>query len=278
MKSVPVTAALLSALLFWGCNGRNAGDSTQHPLYVRGRKLLENDKPEKAAQAFKNCLRVAPHYEKAHLQLGVIYQDRGDLIGSAYHFHNFLTKAGADAPNRKIVKKWLQSTEEKFVEKALEKSPAKFIEIYKKRLAGHPAAASGASPDSGESGRQITERERKLAEQVKALTTRVMKLRKKLEQARSASTGEKKNPQAASGTKPQQSPADSESDGAVATYTVKEGDTLYGICKEQYGNGELWKKLKKYNMSRSREAGGQLQPGTRLELPAPQKLRKIELE
>ena len=63
------------------------------------------------------------------------------------------------------------------------------------------------------------------------------------------------------------------------TYTVKRGDTLWGIAKKYYGNGSKWKKIynanktviektaKKYG-KRSSSNGHWIYPGTKLTIPS----------
>lgn len=153
------------------CSGEKSLADDRNPFYLRGLRLREEEKFEDAAEAFEKCLRLSPTSSKAHLQLGMLYEDRlGDPVKAILHYQAFLKKSPA-SENADTVRKWLTRIERTYFQQLCERYPED-MQI----LAGR------GSPDG--TGGGATSRETILARRVKDLSLEVNRLRDSLARQR----------------------------------------------------------------------------------------------
>ncbi len=86
---VAVIAGLLA-----GCESANQSDSRseqRNPHYQKAKRFNEHQDYQAAADAYQRALRVNPDLAAAHLELGLLFDDKlGDPIGAIYHYRRFL--------------------------------------------------------------------------------------------------------------------------------------------------------------------------------------------
>jgi len=197
----------LSLVLGLGCAGGSKLVDERNPLFNRGLQLRKEGRYTEAVESFAKCLRVSPDSAKAHLQLGVLYEDNlGDPLSAVYHYRAFIAKR-PDAENVDLVRRWLARAEESCLRELAARYPG-----------------SQGSTDSGQA-----ERERALGQKVKDLTSQLAALREQLRVTTPS---------------PAPAPAGAATGPAAAaagrTYVVKKGDTLTRIAVDQYGSARYW--------------------------------------
>ena len=102
-------ACLIGSLLA-GC-GSSEAPNEQNRFYLRGRKHVQANEPDKAVTAFRECLRRSPGSHKAHLELGMLSEDHlHDLNGAILHYRAFL-KVSVDDQKNAAVRLWLNRVE-----------------------------------------------------------------------------------------------------------------------------------------------------------------------
>jgi LysM repeat protein len=196
--------------------------------YARAKKLSESKDYKGAAEAYRAVLLEHPEFAQAHLELGLIFDDKlNDPIAAIYHYRQFLAlKPHSD--KRQLVND--------------------FIERAKLSL----AAKMPQSPvtDPGIVARIQAERNA-LAEENAELKARLAELDKIVASAQRSVMASP--PTAWANTAPSRpvpiASAPVEPTGHLKTHVVQKGDTLQSLALRYYGNRSAWEKIYQANRS-----------------------------
>lgn len=254
-------AALL--VLSIGCE-RSAPSSdadAEHEVnYQRARRLCEDRDFSGAAEFYKKALSVNPDFANAHLELGLLSEDKlGDPIAAIYHYRRFL-ELRPDSEKRQLVED--------------------FIERAKLSLAASLPQAPVADP--GELTRLQNEKAALLQENA-TLRTRIAELEKTVAATDSAGPATVAAPPppspapapataiAAPSTSPpaimaaavEESPPESP---RVRLHVVQRGDTLQSLALRYYGTRSAWERIYQANRS-GLPSKDQLRVGQQLMIP-----------
>ncbi|HPA21093.1 MAG TPA: LysM peptidoglycan-binding domain-containing protein [Verrucomicrobiae bacterium] len=106
---------LVLALLFAGCTPeaklKPADNDFETPVFLRAKEKFELRDYEGAIVLYEEVVRANPNMAKAHLELGLIYDDKlGDYVSAIYHYRRFL-KLRPDSDKARIVKQWITRAE-----------------------------------------------------------------------------------------------------------------------------------------------------------------------
>jgi tetratricopeptide (TPR) repeat protein len=234
----------------------------QEVNYLRAKKLCEQQDFPAAAEFYKKTLSVNPDFAKAHLELGLLSDDKlGDPIAAIYHYRRYL-ELRPDSEKRQLV--------EDFVERAKVSLASK--------LPQSPIV------DPGELTRLQHEKVALLQENA-TLRSRVAELEKA---ATVAATTIAETPTAAVVSTPTPtsvvtpSPATTVVMAAAPvtafaepqpgeavrahTYVVQKGDTLQSLALRYYGTRSAWEKIYQANRS-GLPSKNQLKVGQQLVIP-----------
>jgi tetratricopeptide (TPR) repeat protein len=234
----------------------------QEVNYLRAKKLYEQQDFPASAEFYKKTLSVNPDFAKAHLELGLLSDDKlGDPIAAVYHYRRYL-ELRPDSEKRQLV--------EDFVERAKLSLAAK--------LPQSPVV------DPGELTRLQNEKVALLQENA-MLRSRVAELEKAATMAAAAiaetpTASVVSTPAPASVVTP--SPAATmvmaaapvtafaePSPGEAVrahTYVVQKGDTLQSLALRYYGTRSAWEKIYQANRS-GLPSKDQLKVGQQLVIP-----------
>jgi tetratricopeptide (TPR) repeat protein len=196
--------------------------------YAKAKKLSESKDYKDAAEAYRKVLLEYPEFAQAHLELGLIFDDKlNDPIAAIYHYREFLAlKPHSD--KRQLVND--------------------FIERAKLSL----AAKMPQSPvtDPGIVARIQAERNA-LAEENAELKARLTELDKIVASAQRPVMASP--PLAVVNTTPPRpvpvAAAPVEPTGQLKTHVVQKGDTLQSLALRYYGNRSAWEKIYQANRS-----------------------------
>ena len=236
----------------------------QEVNYLRAKKLYEQQDFPAAAEFYKKTLSVNPDFAKAHLELGLLSDDKlGDPIAAIYHYRRYL-ELRPDSEKRKLV--------EDFIERAKLSLAAK--------LPQSPVV------DPGELARLQNEKAALLQENA-VLRSRVAELEKA---ATAAVTAAAEPPTAAIAGMPTPASAVTSSlaptpaivmaaapvtafaepstaePSRVRTHLVQKGDTLQLLALRYYGTRSAWEKIYQANRS-GLPSKDQLKVGQQLVIP-----------
>lgn len=204
------------------------GDLDHNPDYLRARKAADSGDFRVAATLYDRLVRHVPDAGRAHLELGVLYDEKlNDPIAAIYHYNQFLTLE-PNSERRKVVEG--------------------FIERAKLALA---AKLPSSSVDAGVLA-QLQADKATLMQDNAALRTRVMEL----ERAATTPTDPGVGP-VAGGTVEPPRPVIATQIVVVAEHrvppsppsvqarmhTVQKGDTLQSIALRYYGTRSGWDKI-----------------------------------
>jgi tetratricopeptide (TPR) repeat protein len=229
--------------------------------YQRARKLCEDRDFPGAADFYKKSLSVNPDFANAHLELGLLSEDKlGDPIAAIYHYRRFL-ELRPDSEKRQLV--------EDFIERAKLSLAAKLPQT--------PVA------DPGELTRLQNETAALLQENA-ALRTQIAELQKTVASAESAGPAPRAappapsaaaSPAAAVAAPPAAPPGimaaaavtESPSESPrVRLYVVQRGDTLQSLALRYYGTRAAWERIYQANRS-GLPSKDQLKVGQQLMIP-----------
>ena len=233
----------------------------QEVNYLRAKKLYEQQDFLAAAEFYKKTLSVNPDFAKAHLELGLLSDDKlGDPIAAVYHYRRYL-ELRPDSEKRKLV--------EDFIERAKVSLAAK--------LPQSPVV------DPGELTRLQSEKAALLQENA-MLRSHVAELEKAVTVA--ATGGEPptvvvaSTPAPASVVMPSSTPAIVMAAAPVTAFAdpspgetlrarahiVQRGDTLQSLALRYYGTRSAWEKIYQANRS-GLPSKDQLKVGQQLVIP-----------
>jgi tetratricopeptide (TPR) repeat protein len=229
--------------------------------YQRARKLYEDRDFPGAADFYKKALSVNPDFASAHLELGLLSEDKlGDPIAAIYHYRRFL-ELRPDSEKRQLV--------EDFIERAKLSLAVKLPQT--------PVA------DPGELTRLQNETAALLQENA-TLRTRIAELEKTVASAESAAPilgaappapSTAAPPAAAAAVPPAASPpimaaaavTESPSESSrVRLCVVQRGDTLQSLALRYYGTRAAWERIYQANRS-GLPSKDQLKVGQQLMIP-----------
>ena len=242
-----------------GCSENRLVDE-KNPYYVRGLQLLRQRHNREAAAAFEKCLRYSPDSAKAHLQLGMLYQDAFDDPASAvHHFRRYLEKR-PDSDDADVVQRWLGRAEEAFFHELATRLGVDEMVMD---------VPEGTGETEGRTETVLTEREKRLAKQIRTLNSEILVLRRRLKER-----GAPADPvQDATDLHRAKAVADSRVETGAKTYRVTQGDTLSGVCRQFYGASKYWPLLRDYNSDVLRDKAT-LMPGMLLRIPPVKELER----
>jgi len=106
---------LFTLLLFAGCTPeaklKPADNDFETPAFLRAKEKYELRDYEGAIGLYEDVVRSNPNMAKAHLELGLIYDDKmGDYVSAIHHYRRFL-KLRPDSDKARIVKQWITRAE-----------------------------------------------------------------------------------------------------------------------------------------------------------------------
>ncbi|MCS7047733.1 MAG: LysM peptidoglycan-binding domain-containing protein [Verrucomicrobiae bacterium] len=213
---------LTSAILVIGCYqvGETANtELAQNPYARRAKEAIQNRNFAAAAELYRKALRVNPDLAGAHLELGLLYDDKlGDPIAAIYHYRCFL-ELRPDSPKRALV--------EDFIERAKLNLLTKLGPVV-----------PNAPPAAWQTEKAV------LLEQNAALQARVLELERQLADvsalARTVPVVEQlprpvSPPVASAATIPEA--------GSPRIHTVQPRDTLQSLALRYYGSRSEWTKI-----------------------------------
>jgi tetratricopeptide (TPR) repeat protein len=230
----------------------------QEVNYLRAKKFNDQQDFQAAAEFYKKTLAVNPDFAKAHLEMGLLSDEKlGDPIAAIYHYRRYL-ELKPDSEKRQLV--------EDFIERA--------------RLSLAAKLPQSSTIDPGELGRLQTDKAALLQENA-MLRSRVAELEKATTVAATAveppsvsvpPTGMILNsspaPNVVMAAVPiiplnEPPPVDP---GRVHTYVVQKGDTLQSLALRYYGTRSAWEKIYQANRS-GLPSKNQLKVGQQLLIP-----------
>ena len=227
-----------ASLLLSGCGGGAAQDQREErdPLVKRAQARKQAHDIDGAIELFNKALERKPGMARAHLELGLVYdQDKEDYVRAIYHYERYL-ELRPDAEKREIVEQLIQHAKMSF---------------------------AASLPDKpSEAVREIA----MLQQEISVLRDRLAEIQGTQQQAAKAADAAKAAKPAAG---PQPAPAQPVEAGTVAlqpappqaaveTYTVVAGDTLSRIAGKVYNDPSKWETIFKAN---------------RASLPSPQSIK-----
>jgi tetratricopeptide (TPR) repeat protein len=255
-------------LMFWvACEHSGSvsdADAEQEANYQRARRLCEQQDFPGAAEFYKKALLVNPEFANAHLELGLLYENRlADPISAIYHYRRFL-ELRPESDKKQLA--------EDFIERAKLSLAAKLPQ----------------SPiiDPSELARLENEKAALLQENA-ALRTRVAELEKAGNATQlvataptTATVASAAPPGPAAVAAPAVAPAIvmaaapilSTSEASMMesprarTYIVQRGDTLQSLALRYYGSRAAWEKIFQANRS-GLPSKDQLKVGQQLVIP-----------
>lgn len=107
--------SVLALLLFAGCTPESklkpADNDFETPMFLRAKEKFELRDYEGAIALYEDVVRENPNMAKAHLELGLIHDDKlGDYISAIYHYRRYL-KLRPDSDKARIVRQWITRAE-----------------------------------------------------------------------------------------------------------------------------------------------------------------------
>lgn len=194
-------------------------DLAQNPYARKAKEAAQHRNYPVAAELYRKALRVNPDLANAHLELGLLYDDKlGDPIAAIYHYRCFL-ELRPDSPKRALVEDFIERAKLNLITKV------------------GPALATTAPP-AWQTEKAV------LLEQNAALQARVLELERQLAQA--AATA-----RAIPATEPTARTMPAPAAPAVPTaetsgrriHTVQPRDTLQSLALRYYGTRSEWTKI-----------------------------------
>jgi LysM repeat protein len=227
----PLLAASLVALLGSGC-GRSgtpaSGDAERNPYFQRAKKSYQMRDYQAAVGFYQRALQVDPRLARAHLELGLVYDEKlGDSIAAIYHYRQFLVLE-PKSDKRQLVED--------------------FIERAKLSLASNLPQSPAVDPADLT---RLQNEKAALMQENATLRARVAELEKGPATAAAAPPLAATSPQpsvAAASSSPTASADDISAEISKAhTHIVQKGDTLQSLALKYYGTRSAWDKIFQVN-------------------------------
>jgi tetratricopeptide (TPR) repeat protein len=243
---VVVIGAMLMFLVACEHSGSvSDSDADQEVNYQRARRLCEQQDFPGAAEFYNKALLVNPEFANAHLELGLLYENRlADPISAIYHYRRFL-ELRPDSDKKQLA--------EDFIERAKLSLAAKLPQ--------------SSIVDSNELTRLENEKTALLQENA-ALRTRVAELEKVGNTTQLVATAPAVAPGIMMAAAPMMgtSEASTTEEPRVRTYIVQRGDTLQTLAFRYYGSRAAWERIFQANRS-GLPSKDQLKVGQQLMIP-----------
>ncbi len=234
MSRLPLYAAVV-CLFAIGCGPSLSptGDLERNPYAAKAKELVQQRDYRGAAELYRKALRVNPELAPAHLELGLLCDDKlGDPIGAIYHYRQFL-ELRPDSSKRPLV--------EDFMERA--------------KLNLMASLPQSPVVEPGELSRLKTEKAALLQENA-ALQQRMAEL----ERSATATPVMVSPPVVAVATTPVAAAP------AARGHVVQRGDTLQSLSLKYYGTRSEWTKIFAANRHQLRSQN-ELKIGQQLVIP-----------
>lgn len=264
----PAFLAGVAVLLAVGCGQQGStrsGDATQNPYFQKAKKFQEVRDYKSAAEYFQKAIDADPALASAHLELGLICDDKlSDPIAAIYHYRRFL-ELRPDSSQKQLVQDFIERAKLSLAAKLpqspivdpgemtrLQTEKAALIQenaMLKKQLAGLdklPPAAAIAIPARA----TVLEVER-----ISAPVTAV---------AAPTPTAPPASAPVMATAAPVTSPVAESSRGR--THVVQKGETLQSLALHYYGTRSAWDKIYQANRS-GMPSKDQLKIGQQLVIP-----------
>jgi nucleoid-associated protein YgaU len=249
-----LAAVTAVSLLLAGCGGSGALDEREErdPLVKRAQARKQAHDIDGAIELFNKALDRKPGMARAHLELGLIYdQDKEDFVRAIYHYERYL-ELRPDAEKRDIVEQLIQHAKMSFAASLPDKPSEAVREIAMLKqeidaLRGKLADLQGQSRPKDEAPEQA------------AATPAAAK-------PPVAGAGAAGTPPVEASSVASLQPAPPQA--AVSTYTVVAGDTLSRISGKVYNDPSKWKMILEANRA-TLPTERQLKVGQVLVIPKP---------
>ena len=224
-------------LMLCSCEGNL--EESKHPMFVKGKKLVEEKRYDEAAKAFKEYIQINPNSPSTHYELAVLYDDvLDDPLIAIYYYRTYLELV-PDSQDRENARMWLEQAEKKYFDRnrnrftddndnlkkveAFQAKEEKYIRAIEKLLKENKYLKMKISPETSE-----------LAADKHEGFPPPPDL--------SANTSPSENAGASALTpSPIVSKPEGNSQPQNVTYRVQTGDTLMKISKKFYGDTNLYK-------------------------------------
>lgn len=227
---------ILCTVIVAGCGSdfeRRERREERDPLILRALDRKRTDNMDGAQELFQKALNRRPELARAHLELGLLYDDHyEDYVRAIYHYQAYL-EMRPDAQKKPIVEDLLRSAKISYA-------------------ATLPHQPSGA-----------------LAE-IRTLKNENRMLRRKIEEMMQNAAGSavtsSSSRSVSSATSAARNPRPASAQSSSDTYVVKSGDTLSKIAQRLYNDSSKWKQI--YDANRGTMASPQsLRIGQTLIIP-----------
>jgi len=258
--TIILVSIILSAGLMSSCSKSEKMLQENNPFYIRGVRLRQDSRYQKAAEAFRKCLRLTPEATQAHLQLAMLYDDHlGKPIQAMYHYQLFIDNSN-NAKNVDIARQSLQKLQESYAKNILNEAggfeSAQKSETTNKRI------------------KELIRQKRIILSKLKEVNADLIRTRQRLtaalgkEHSVSSNTDQRSEMSEEKRESPRQGATED-----VRTHTVQRGDTLIKLCRKYYGTGQYWDELLRYNTT-ILHGDTTLKPGMKLRIPAAKALKE----
>ena len=253
--------ALVSAL---GC-GRSGpvtdAEAEREANYQRAKNFCERQDFQAAAESYKRALAVNPEFAKAHLELGLLCDDKlGDPIAAIYHYRCYL-ELRRDSDKRQLVEDFIERAKLSLAAK-LPQSPI----VDPSELTRLQNEKASLLQENAMLRTRITELEKTAG----ATTVAAVASPTVLESAPPSTSPPAVTLPAAATTMAAPMSVVAEASAAepsrVRVHVVQKGDTLYSLALHYYGSRAGWEKIYQANRS-GLPSKDQLKVGQQLVIP-----------
>ena len=230
-------------MMLCSCEGKL--EEGKHPMFIKGKKLVETKDYSEAAKAFKEYIQINPNSPSAHYELAVLYDDvLDDPLIAIYYYRTYLELV-PDSQDRENARMWLEQAEKKYFDRnrnrftsdddnlkklmALQAKEDKYIKAIEKLLKENKYLKMKISPESSDLS----------ANKDESLP---------LPPDSSGKTAPAENADTAGLTPgPIVSKSEVNPQPRIVTYHVQTGDTLIKISKKFYGDTKYVKLILEAN-------------------------------
>ncbi len=270
VRRLSLGPALLYVALLAACGGSGEGvpeREANDPRFLDAQQLyLREGRQQEALTAFVQLARVRDHAPESHLYAGQIYlEEFGEPILAIYHFRQYLEQE-PEGSHAGQVRAWIDTAKKEFM-KGLPNQP------YRDRL---------ERLSLQETIETLQAEKRNLERDLRQERDKVDRLSQALEQMLAEQppvapagnlslgalpAGNVNTPAVEPVPQPEFPRANVTNEArAPAFYEVQNGDTLTGIARIVYGNGNLWRRILEANEDLL-ASPDDLRPGMRLRIP-----------
>jgi tetratricopeptide (TPR) repeat protein len=260
---LPIILAFTTVLaLGFGCGrSKTAGDAEaeREANYRRARSLYEQRDFRAAAEFYEKALQVNPGFAKAHLELGLLCDDKlGDPISAIYHYRRYL-ELRPDSDKRQLVGDFIERAKLSLAAKLPQSPIVDPSELT--RLQNEKAALL-------QENAMLRARIGELEKTADGVTVAAVAPRAAVDSAPALAT--QVTPAAGTVAAAPPTPARAEAASAepsrARVHVVQKGDTLYSLALRYYGTRAGWERIYQANRS-GLPSKDQLKVGQQLVIP-----------